>query len=78
MKEDDPIAPADLTNKRTCDPSVTQYGCCLLEDKPADGPDYQGCPRESLRIYWIFWNSYFFWNYYGYASPLDYYMVTMV
>ncbi|XP_072045486.1 uncharacterized protein [Amphiura filiformis] len=39
-----PQIPAEL-NTRTCAPSTAEYGCCLLEDKLATGPNYEGCPR---------------------------------
>ncbi|XP_022106025.1 uncharacterized protein LOC110987537 [Acanthaster planci] len=28
-----------------CDPATAKYGCCLLNNRPATGPNYQGCPR---------------------------------
>ncbi|XP_038045827.1 uncharacterized protein LOC119720270 [Patiria miniata] len=28
-----------------CDPATAKYGCCLLNNRPARGPNYRGCPR---------------------------------
>ncbi len=45
VNETTPIITGKAAVTSGCDPETAKYGCCLLNNQPATGPNFEGCPR---------------------------------